>query len=65
MNGFFTILYIPESKKVKNRYVEGLVGKRACAAAEYRTEDLKENEFERLETYFVKKCSPDIDFGGR
>lgn len=44
---FFPILYIVESKKVKDRYVEVVVGERACDdAVEYRIEDLKENEFE-------------------
>ena len=44
---FFPILYIVESKKVKDRYVEVVVGERASDdAVEYKIEDLKENEFE-------------------
>lgn len=44
---FFPILYIVESKKVKDRYVEVVVGERASEdAVEYKIEDLKENEFE-------------------
>ena len=36
-----------ESKKVKDRYVEVVVGERASDdAVEYKIEDLKENEFE-------------------
>lgn len=35
-----------ESKKVKDRYVEVVVGERASDdAVEYKIEDLKENEF--------------------
>lgn len=44
---FFPIIYIVESKKVKDRYVEVDVGERACDdSVEYKIEDLKENEFE-------------------
>lgn len=43
---FFPILYIVESKKVKDRYVEVVVGDRASDdAVEYKIVDLKENEF--------------------
>ena len=41
------LLYIVESKKIKDRYVEVVVGERASDdAVEYKIEDLKENEFE-------------------
>lgn len=44
---FFPILYIVESKKVKNRYKEVSVGERASDdAVEYKIEELRENEFE-------------------
>lgn len=44
---FFPILYIVESKKIKDRYVEVVVEERASDdAVEYKIEDLKENEFE-------------------
>lgn len=44
---FFPILYIVESIKVKDRYVEVVVGERASDdAVEYKIEDLQENEFE-------------------
>ena len=44
---FFPILYIVESKKVKDRYVEVMVRDRASDdAVEYKIEDLQENEFE-------------------
>lgn len=43
---FFPILYIVESKKVKDRCIEVAVGERASDdAIEYKIEDLKENEF--------------------
>ena len=44
---FFPVLYIVESKKVKDRYVEVMVRDRASDdAVEYKIEDLQENEFE-------------------
>lgn len=44
---FFPILYIVESKKVKDRYVEVVIKERSSDdAVEYKIEDLKENEFE-------------------
>ncbi len=44
---FFPIIYIIDSKKVKNKYIEVVVRERASDdAVEYRIEDLKENEFE-------------------
>lgn len=44
---FFPMLYIVESKKVKDRCIEVMVSDRASdEAVEYKIEDLKENEFE-------------------
>lgn len=44
---FFPVLYIVESKKVKDRYVEVAVGERASDdAVEYKIADLNGNEFE-------------------
>ena len=44
---FFPLLYIVESKKVKERCVEVATEDRASDnAVEYKIEDLKENEFE-------------------
>lgn len=43
---FFPVLYIVESKKVKNRYIEVAARERASDdAIEYKIEDLNENEF--------------------
>lgn len=44
---FFPLLYIVDSKKVKDKCVEVVVEERASdAAVEYKIEDLNENEFE-------------------
>lgn len=44
---FIPVIYIVDSKKVKDRCIEVLVGERASDdAVEYRIEDLHENEFE-------------------
>ena len=44
---FFPVLYIVESKKVKDKCVEVKVEERASdVAVEYKIEELKENEFE-------------------
>ncbi len=44
---FFPVLYIVESRKVKDRCTEVVVQERASDdAVEYKIEDLKENEFE-------------------
>ena len=60
---FFPILYIVESIKVKDRYVEVVVGERASDdAVEYKIEDLKENEFEIIS---FKKYSGSEIFGVR
>lgn len=43
---FYPILYIVESKKVKDRCLEVVISERASDdAVEYKIEDLKENEF--------------------
>lgn len=44
---FFPMIYIVESKKIKDRYIEVVVGERASDdAVEYKIEDLKAGEFE-------------------
>lgn len=44
---FFPVLYIVESKKVKDRCIEVVVGDKASDnAVEYKVENLKEDEFE-------------------